>query len=201
MRTAILLAAVLLLGGCGRRPWNVLLVTFDTTRADFIGCYGKESARTENLDRLAAEGFLFENAMASNPVTQPAHSTILTGTYPMLHGVRDNMLFHLPDERATLAEILAPHGYRTGAAIGGFPLVRSFGLDQGFEHYDDDLTAGRLDHRGRPVQRDRATWYDERPAGHVNDAILPWLRQVRPQPFFAWIHHWDPHEPLIAPPP
>lgn len=195
------LLATLLLTACGKPRPNVLLVTLDTTRADFIGCYGKEEARTENLDRLAAEGVLFERAMVSNPVTQPSHSTILTGTYPMLHGVRDNMLFQLPEQRQTLAEILAGHGYRTGAAIGGFPLVRSFGLDQGFEFYDDDLKAGRRDHRGQPIQRNRATWYDERPAGHVNDAILPWLRDIQNDPFFVWLHYWDPHEPHIAPAP
>jgi len=197
----LVLAAALVLGACGRRPMNVLLVTLDTTRADFLGCYGRASARTENLDRLAAGGFLFENAIASNPVTQPSHATILTGTWPMLHGVRDNTLFHLPEERSTLAEILARHGYRTGAAIGGFPLVRGFGLDQGFELYDDRLATVRQDHRGFAARRRRPTWYDERPAGHVNDAILPWLRSLGDEPFFVWLHYWDPHEPHIAPEP
>jgi arylsulfatase A-like enzyme/Flp pilus assembly protein TadD len=190
------------LTGCGReRPWNVLLFSFDTTRADFLGCYGKTSARTPNLDRLAAEGFLFEHAYASNPVTQASHSTLLTGVYPMVHGVRDNTFFHLPDERRTLAESLAAEGYATGAAIGGFPLTREFGTAQGFDFYDDDLTAARSDFRGRPAERRFATWYDERPAGHVNDAILPWLRQPRDRPFFVWLHYWDPHEPHIAPAP
>lgn len=192
------------LAGCGSpRPWNVVLFTFDTTRADFLGCYGKESARTPHLDRLAATGFLFENAMASNPVTQAAHATLLTGVWPMSHGVRDNLLFRLPEERETLAEMLAARGYATGAAVGGFPLVRSFGSDQGFDFYDDELAAARLDHRGRPVPRKSHTWYDERPAGHVNDALLPWLRERfgGEQPFFAWLHYWDPHEPHIPPAP
>ncbi|MDA8018199.1 MAG: sulfatase-like hydrolase/transferase [Thermoanaerobaculia bacterium] len=183
----------------------MILVTLDTTRADFLGCYGRSSARTPTLDALAANGTLFENAYASNPVTQPSHSTILTGTYPMVHGVRDNGMFRLPEARATLAEILLEHGYATGAAVGGFPLTREFGTDQGFEFYDDDLTAGRLDQRGQPGRRQFATWYDERPAGHVNDAILPWLRrqvaETPQQPFFVWLHYWDPHEPHIAPPP
>ncbi len=201
MRLLVCLGLSLLFTACGQRPWNVVLVTFDTTRADFIGCYGKETARTPNLDRLAAEGFLFEHAYASNPVTQPSHSTILTGVYPMVHGVRDNTFFHLPEERRTLAELLKERGYRTGAAIGGFPLTREFGTDQGFDFYDDDLQADRLDHRGRPEQRRRNTWYDERPASHVNDAILPWLREGGGEPFFVWLHYWDPHEPHIAPAP
>ncbi len=195
-------AGALVLAGCGReQPLNVLLFTFDTTRADFIGCYGKDSARTPHLDQLAAEGFLFEHAYASNPVTQAAHSTILTGVYPMVHGVRDNTFFHLPDVRQTLAELLRDAGYATGAAVGGFPLTKEFGTAQGFDFYDDNLTAASSDFRGRLAQRRFDTWYDERPAGHVNDAILPWLRQPRSQPFFAWLHYWDPHEPHIALPP
>ena len=199
---ALLPILLCLFAGCGRqRPWNVLLFTFDTTRADFLGCYGKASARTPHLDRLAAEGFLFEHAYASNPVTQPSHSTILTGLYPMAHGVRDNTFFHLPEERQTLAELLAAAGFATGAAVGGFPLTREFGTAQGFDFYDDDLTASSSDFRGRPAARQFNTWYDERPAGHVNDAILPWLRQRQGEPFFAWLHYWDPHEPHIALPP
>ncbi len=202
MHRLLLLCLCLALFGCGREPpWNVVLFTFDTTRADFLGCYGKTSARTPHLDRLAAEGFLFEHAYASNPVTQASHSTILTGVYPMVHGVRDNTFFHLPDERQTLAEMLAAAGYATGAAVGGFPLTREFGTAQGFNFYDDDLTASRSDFRGRPAARRFATWYDERPAGHVNDAILPWLREQRNRPFFVWLHYWDPHEPHIAPAP
>ena len=198
----LLLLLTLGLAACGRqRPWNVLLFTFDTTRADFLGCYGKETARTPNLDRLAAEGFLFEHHYASNPVTQASHSTILTGLYPMVHGVRDNTFFHLPDERRTLAEMLRDAGYATGAAVGGFPLTREFGTAQGFDFYDDDLTAASSDFRGRPGPRRFATWYDERPAAHVNDAIRPWLRERGGEPFFVWLHYWDPHEPHIAPAP
>ena len=183
------------------QPFNVLLFTFDTTRADFLGSYGRKDASTPNLDRLAAEGVRFEHAISSNPVTQPAHSTILTGVYPMVHGVRDNLLFRLPEERQTLAELLSGNGYRTGAAIGGFPLTREFGTHQGFDLYDDDLTARRRDHRGRPAPWKSNTYYEERPAADVNDAILPFLREKTDRPFFAWLHYWDPHEPLIAPPP
>lgn len=205
-RVALLVCCFSWLSGCSAdRPWNVLLVTLDTTRADHIGCYGHPDARTPTLDGLAAQGTLFELAYSSNPVTQPSHSTILTGTYPLMHGVRDNGMFQLPEARSTLAEILAERGYATGAAVGGFPLTREFGTNQGFEFYDDDLTAGRLDHRGEPDRRQFATWYDERPAGHVNDAILPWLRRQLEEepdrPVFAWLHYWDPHEPHIAPQP
>ena len=127
----LVLAASLAVPGCrGIRPWNVVLVTLDTTRADALSCYGHAAAHTPNLDRLADEGFLFESAMSSNPVTQPAHATILTGTYPFVHGVRDNILFRLADEQETLAEMLQARGYATGAAVGGFPLARDFGTAQ-----------------------------------------------------------------------
>jgi len=187
----------------GAQPphFNVLLLTLDTTRADFLGCYGKDGAGTPNLDRLAREGTLFERAYTSNPVTQAAHSTILTGVYPMAHGVRDNTFFHLADEQVSIAEILKSHGYATAAAVGGFPLTREFGTAQGFDFYDDELTAHRFDHRGRRTPLGARSWFDERPAGHVNDAILPWLREPRDRPFFAWLHYWDPHEPHIAPSP
>jgi len=195
------LPLLLLLQGCGaERPWNVLLVTLDSTRADYLGAYGRESARTPHLDRLAAEGFLFADCVSTAPVTLPSHSTIHTGTYPPLHGVRDNGLFRLPEERTTLAEVLRARGYATGAAIGAFPLTREFGLTQGFAFYDDHITVTAEDFRGRPDPR-RGVFFDERPGARVNDAILPWLRERDGEPFFAWIHYWDPHHPLVPPAP
>jgi len=195
--------SLVLLEGCVRqRPWNVLLVTLDTTRADRLGCYGKAAAGTPHLDRLAVEGVRFERATATNPVTQASHTSLLTGTWPMTHGVRDNLFFRIRPGLETLATLLRDRGYATGAAIGGFPLTREFGLDVGFDFYDDDLAALREDHRGVPVMRSE-TWYEERPADRVNDAMIPWLRERlgRPKPFFAWVHYWDPHRPYIAPDP
>jgi arylsulfatase A-like enzyme/Tfp pilus assembly protein PilF len=201
-RRLLLLAAAAALTACSpRRPANVLFVTFDTTRADFIGCYGKTSARTPNLDKLAAEGTLFENAMTAIPITLPSHSTMMTGTYPIVHGVRDNTLFHLPASRTTLAEILKSRGFATGAAIGGFPLVKASGINQGFDFFDDHITIGMEDFKGEPVERPRTMYFDERPAPRVNDAILPWLKAHDRRPFFAWVHYWDPHHPHIPPPP
>lgn len=201
LRGAAALGMALSLAGCGReRPWNVLVVTFDTTRADFIGCYGKETARTPTLDGLAAEGYLFEHAFAAVPVTLPSHSTLFTGTYPPVHGVRDNGMFNLPPERTTLAEMLRDQGYATAAAIGAFPLKRSFGLDQGFDVYDDELGRPPITSFAANPQRQNL-FFDERPASQVNDAILPWLRENAEQPFFAWIHYWDPHHPHVPPAP
>lgn len=196
------LALVLAATGCRRpRPWNVLVVTLDTTRADVLGCYGRSSARTPNLDRLAAEGFLFRHAVSAAPITLPSHATIFTGTYPPVHGVRDNGLFQLPDASETLAEILAARGWATGAAVGAFPLARQFGVGQGFAFFDDHVAGDDEAPPGSQARRRGKFYFDERSAVQVNDAILPWIREHLDQPFFAWIHYWDAHHPLAPPAP
>jgi arylsulfatase A-like enzyme len=198
---ALALITALAVSGC-RKPtprWNVVLVTFDTTRADHLGCYGHEGARTPTLDRLAAEGVLFEDAYSSVPLTAPSHATMLTGMHPMAHGVRDNGLFVLEPEQRTLAEVLKEHGYRTGAAVGGFPLLARYGLNQGFDRYDDRLTptydsplAGGALKRG-----DFA--FEERRAARVNEAAFEWLGAAGQEPFFLWVHYYDPHRPWSRP--
>jgi arylsulfatase A-like enzyme/Flp pilus assembly protein TadD len=188
--------------GCASDPpWNVLLVTFDTTRADHLGPYGHPDARTPTIDRLAAEGILFERAQTAVPITCPSHSTIMTGTYPLYHGVRDNSHYVLPQERTTLAEILRQAGYSTGAAVGAFPLLARYGLDQGFDFYDDRVAQPYEDFRGQRIASTRKLFFDERPAGLVNESLLPWLRRNLDRPFFAWLHYFDPHQPLQPPPP
>lgn len=186
------------IGGCGpkERPPNVLLVTFDTTRADRIGCYGNQRIETPTLDGLAREGIRFANAMSTAPITAPSHSTILTGRYPIAHGFRDNGLFVLGEEQVTLAEILRENGYATAAAVGAFPLIARFGLNQGFDLFDDHLTGAFEDHTGqRAVAKDRL-FFDERRAAQVNEAVLPWLSQnAGKRPFFTWVHYFDPHQP------
>ncbi|MEL6545670.1 MAG: sulfatase-like hydrolase/transferase, partial [Myxococcota bacterium] len=128
-----------------RRP-NVLVVTWDTTRADRLGPYGRKNAGTPTLDRLAKRGVVFEECRAAAPITMPSHSTLFTGLYPPRHGVRDNGIFKLPDSVTTLAEHLGQAGYGTGAAIGSFVLSRQFGIAQGFEHFDDRIASEHLDH-------------------------------------------------------
>lgn len=204
------LAAGLLGPGCGpappeEKPWNVLLVTFDTTRADRIGCYGNERIETPAVDSLAAAGIRFSRALAPVPITAPSHSTIHTGRYPIAHGVRDNGLFVLADEQLTLAEILKEQGYATAAAVGAYPLTSRFGLSQGFDLFDDHLTGHVEDYLGkRAVAKDRL-FFDERRAAQVNESLLPWLAEhavpEAERPFFAWVHYFDPHQPFEAPAP
>ena len=201
----IMAGLLLLLAGCSQeRPWNVVLVTFDTTRADRIGCYGNDRIRTPALDGLAAEGVRFANAVSVAPITAPSHASILTGLYPTAHGFRDNGLFVLDDGNVTLAEMLRDRGYATAAAVGAFPVVSQFGFDQGFDLFDDHLTGMYEDYLGeRTVPKDEL-FFDERRAAQVNEAVLPWLNERAEDgdtPFFLWVHYFDPHQPFEPPPP
>ncbi|MEM1205756.1 MAG: sulfatase-like hydrolase/transferase [Acidobacteriota bacterium] len=203
-RTAFTAVALLALGaGCADppEPLNLLLVTFDTTRADHLGAYGHAGARTPVVDGLAKEGVLFENAYAPVPITLPSHSSLMTGKVPLAHGVRDNGLFVLGEEQLTLAEILRDAGYRTAAAIASFPLTSQFGIGQGFELFDDHVTGDLEDLYGEPSLPKGQLFFDERPAGRVNEAVLPWLDEHAAEPFFLWVHYFDPHHPHTPPPP
>ncbi len=197
-----LLSLALLALGCGRaEPWNVLLVTFDTTRADHFGCYGSAGARTPNVDALAAEGVRFARAFSAIPLTTPSHSTIMTGKYPIAHGVRDNGMFVLSERQETLAEILGARGWATAAAIGAFPLTRKFGIHQGFDLYDDHISQQFENFQGQRALPKASLFFDERRAAQVNEALFPWLEEHHRSRFFVWAHYFDPHHPQAPPPP
>jgi arylsulfatase A-like enzyme/Flp pilus assembly protein TadD len=168
---------------------NVLLITLDTTRADRLGAYGHAGADTPHIDALAAGGARFERAYAHVPLTLPTHASLLTGTFPPEHGIHDNGRRALGSELPTLAEVFAAHGYRTGAFVGAIALDGSFGLDRGFEVYDDDM--------GEPAPQ--AARVLDRPAAQVVDGALRWLRQTE-GPFFLWTHFYDPHAEYRPPP-
>ncbi len=164
-----------------QRP-NVLLVTIDTLRADHVGCYGDSEARTPNLDRLAREGVAFDHASTAVPLTLPSHTTLLTGCYPLHHGVRNNGTYDLPSDVPTLAEHFHDAGYRTGAFVSAFVLNRQFGLSRGFDVYDDSLLTER---RGSETVRRAIAWLDRRDR----------------RPFFVWVHLYEPHAPWTPPMP
>lgn len=177
------------------RGFNVLLVTLDTVRADRLGCYGHESAETPALDSLSDRGVRFDDAVTSAPVTLPSHATILTGLSPLSHGVRDNGRYRLADQHVTIAEVLSSHGYDTAAFVGCFVVDARFGLDQGFDVYDFEVSAGGY----RPQMLD----FNERSATDVTDAAVRWLDERESSdanaPFFAWVHYFDPHQPYESP--
>jgi arylsulfatase A-like enzyme/tetratricopeptide (TPR) repeat protein len=174
------------------RP-NVLLITLDTTRADRLGCYGYAEARTPSIDALARGGVLFSQAASVAPLTQPAHSSILTGMYPTHHGVRVNGQTALSPEQTTLAEVLAAKGYHTAAFLGAFVLDGRWGLNQGFALYDDRFDLEKHKHLDLGSVQRRAD--------QVVDAALAWLAAEPRAPFLAWIHLYDPHTPYEPPEP
>ncbi|HUU38190.1 MAG TPA: sulfatase-like hydrolase/transferase [Candidatus Desulfaltia sp.] len=169
---------------------NLLLITVDTLRADRVSFYSDRHVRTPRIDGLAARGIVFTRAFSHCTTTLPAHANILLGTTPLHHGVHDNANFVVGNEFLTLAEHLKSSGYSTGAFIGGFPLESRFGLDQGFDTYDD-----RLDRTG-PTPGDSWT----RRAEAVLLSALAWLKGQR-APWFLWVHLWDPHESYSPPEP
>ena len=171
----------------------MLLITLDTTRADHLTPYGAEEAETPRLASLAEEGVLFERAHAVTPVTLPSHATLLTGLEPPAHGVRNNGIHHLEETVVTLPERLVEAGWRTAAFVSAAVLERRYGLAQGFEVYDDDLSAG-----GPRELRSMI----ERPASATVDAARAWLDGLPPEErFLLWVHLFDPHAPYAPPSP
>jgi len=169
---------------------SVLLVSIDTLRADHVGAYGAKVS-TPTMDALANEGVLFERAVSHVPLTLPSHTSLFTATYPIAHGVRDNGAFRLSPSHVTMATILREHGYRTGAFVGAFPLDSRFGLDRGFEVYDDAYG--------------EASAYDakiaDRPADDVLKPAVAWIEARAGKRYFAFVHLYDPHSPYAPPRP
>lgn len=171
---------------------DVLVITVDTLRADRLGCYGFEPARTPHIDRLSTEGVRVEHAVAPAPITMPSHTSIFTGLEPPAHGVRDNGAFPVPQRIETLAERLKSAGYQTQAFVSAEVLHSRYGLNQGFDGYDDELW-----NETAPTDFKR----QERSADKTIDRALQWLRQRGEQgdPLFLWVHLFDPHQPYEPP--
>ena len=180
---------------------NVLLITIDTLRADALGCYGGPAA-TPALDRLAAEGVRFDFAHAHAVLTLTSHASILTGQYPFQHGLRDNSGYRLPRETRTAATLLKSAGYATAAFVGAFPVHSRFGLNTGFDVYDD-----RFGETHAPTE----FVMPERPASAVVPLARQWIAATNAErrtpndkasgPWFVWVHLFDPHAPYRPPPP
>ncbi|MCG6922208.1 MAG: sulfatase [Acidobacteriota bacterium] len=168
----------------------VILVSWDTTRADRLNCYGYPDRRvTPNLDALADDGILFENHISAAPWTPPAHASLLTSLWPSTHGVigsfwefrddghRPQAFNRLAESRTTLAEVLQAGGYATGAFTGGLTIDPHFGFDQGFETF-------------------RTTMFkltDEN-VGEMRD----WIGERQHRPFFLFWHTFEAHAPYLG---
>ncbi len=195
-----LVAAVEVLAGTGCRrappPRNVVLVSLDTLRPDHLGCYGYGRDTSPNIDRLAAEGVLFETVVSSTSWTLPAHHALLTSLPDPVHGVLwDN--HRLDEARITLAEVFREHGFRTGGVFTAPYLLPRFGFAQGF---DDYLDATRYDKRLRGPDVLVASEQGRTTPGAL-DRVASWLDRDRSRPFFLFLHLFDIHPDLDPPPP
>jgi arylsulfatase A-like enzyme/tetratricopeptide (TPR) repeat protein len=204
MRRLLLLALAIVVAACGGRGpaqdatapsqegADVVLITIDTLRADAAGFAGNRRVETPELDRLAAAGRVFDDAHAHNVVTLPSHANILTGLYPYQHGVRDNSGFALPAKVPTLATLLRRAGWATGAVVAAYPLDAKFGLNQGFDLYDDHFPRG-----SNPADFVIA----ERRGDQGVAAARAWWEAQAGKRRFLWVHLYDPHAAYDPPEP
>jgi arylsulfatase A-like enzyme len=187
---------------------SVLVVTLDTLRPDAIGAYatdlvGGGKNLTPVMDRLAAEGVLYEQAVATAPLTEPSHLAILTGVPPHRTGVVSNGT-ELGDRPELLQRVLHGQGWNTAGFVSGFPLHGKYGWRQGMDVYDDDFGRFRGLHRLSIVQAvDQlvlpGNTLRERRGDLAVDRALTWLDSVDGAPFFLWLHLFDAHAPYESP--
>ena len=192
-----------LLFGCSSSapPPNVLLITLDTTRADHLSCYGYGKRTSPRIDSVASRGLQFNLAIAQAAVTPVSHASILTGLNPYNHGLRVLHGVHetrLAEQHTTLAEVLQAAGWSTGAFVSAFPAGERFGMDQGYQTFDDDFLV-------EPIQEIVSeggiinTGDNQRRGDHTTDLALVWL-ETAVRPFHMWVHYFDPHDADMLPP-
>ncbi|HVS31857.1 MAG TPA: sulfatase-like hydrolase/transferase [Thermoanaerobaculia bacterium] len=166
----------------------IILISIDTLRADRLAAYGSNRVATPAIDRLAADGIVFENAYAQAPLTLPSHASMLTGKLPYQTGVRSNIGYRLDAATPSLPKLLAARGYTTGGAISAYVLRGETGIGPMFDFYDDSLevfesaSLGALQRNGDETVR----------------AALGWLDGVRDKPPFLFLHLFEPHTPYEA---
>ncbi len=181
----------------GEKP-NILLISIDTLRRDHCTPYGYERNTTPSLQMLAEQGALFDLAYAPSATTAPSHATMLTSLYPIGHQVLNNGWI-LTEKAYTLAEHLGSHGYQTAAFVSSSVLDRKFGFAQGFTFYDDDFSSSQSTVHQK-LWDDLPEGLDRR-ADDTTGKVIDWLKQHRDpeQPFFLFIHYFDPHDPYVPP--
>jgi arylsulfatase A-like enzyme len=166
---------------------NVILISLDTTRADAVSCGGGPESGSPNIAALARDGVVFERAYAPAPVTLPSHASLLTGRVPTAHGVFDNGRYALAAHHTTLAEVFRERGFNTAAFVSALVMESKFGLDQGFDTYDDEI--------------DESAVIGERRGDVTTGRAIEWLEAHRGEENFLFLHLFDPHAPYEAPEP
>ena len=193
------------ISNAGPRP-NILLVTLDTLRSDYVACYGHPWIKTPTLDQLAADGFAFDAAISQAPSTTPSHCSLMTSVYPFDHGAENGR--PMKPDLITLADVLRAAGYET-TAFASATTTRSIntGLQQGFDRYVDSLVSWS-ELFGRDEFQHLIFFYlagfmrdTQIPGEVVTNRALRWLENRSDKPFFTWLHYFDPHEPYGSPPP
>lgn len=169
---------------------HIMLISIDTCRADHLGCYGYPKETTPNIDVFAQTATRFEHVVSPAPITLPAHSSMLTGTIPPFHGVHNNIGYQLAPVNVTLAELLQQNGFKTGAIVSTVVLDKQFGLNQGFDTYDDSIK-NAADH----------ACGEERPGDESTQLALDWLDKNVEGKFFLFLHYYDAHAKYEPPEP
>lgn len=194
MRRRLALAALALLGACRagedptaadgpRKKRSVLLITIDTLRADHLPTYGYFRDTAPRLDAFAKEAIVFEHAATPMATTLPAHTSIMTGTPPRRHEiVRNGLVFESEPGLRTVAEAFEEAGYQTAAVVSASPVADGTGISVGFQHYDDPDDGPRL-------------------GAITADLAMTQFERFDDDPFFMWVHFWDPHDPYEPPEP
>ncbi len=177
------------------RQLNVILITIDTLRMDYVSASGKGKANTPNLDRLAGEGVWFDTCIAQAPYTLPSHTTILSGTYPLYHQVRDNTGFLVSERLNLVSEVLKKEKKMAASAfVSTYVLHSKWGLDQGFDSYSNVIN------RPDSTDLEKLSLLERRAESVLNDA-RQWIDKNKEKHFFTWIHLYDPHTPYNPPSP
>jgi len=183
----VLALAGLVAPGCGggERPKNLVLITVDTLRPDHLGCYGYARPTSPTIDALAKESVVFDDAWSQAGWTLPSVATILTGQYPRDHGATD---FHwsIDPSLQNIASILRRDGYDTGGYVSHVMLTPTYGIGDGFAHYDYSVL-----NIGHP--------HDVSTAKELTDLALRGLRGMK-EPYFLWVHYFDPHFEYLSHP-
>ena len=191
---------------------NILLIVIDTLRSDHLSSYGYERSTSPTIDRLAAQGVLFENTFSTSPYTTPSHASLLTGRYPHEHGTQWITRRPILDDRyPTLPEALKAKGYRTAAfSANRFWFTREQGFGRGFIHFEDNFhSLGDMAVRtvyGRKFEESilRRLFEDypwRKQARDINNSVLHWLQRNPEKPFFAFLNYFDVHDPYFPPQP
>ncbi|MFC1980593.1 sulfatase, partial [Chloroflexota bacterium] len=190
---------------------NILWIVMDTVRADHLSCYDYHRNTTPNIDRVASEGILFENAISAAPWTLPSHASMFTGLFPSKHGA-DTEHRRLDDDFQTIAEVLRSYGYRTfGYSNNSMAVNERVNLNQGFDIFEvttmgkdkvwvsTELADKLKVNIARPEVHDFVLMDDG--ARETNEVVKRWIADAHQAetPFFVFINYMEAHGPYYPP--